>query len=62
MKELFKSLQDCLTMVLGIQSLQKKKSRTEFDRKDLEFRKEVLPFYLERLKKVIEEFKQKKED
>lgn len=62
MKELFECMRDCLTMILSIQTLQKKKSRTPFDRKDLEFRKEILPFYLERLERIIKEFKEKKED
>lgn len=61
MKELFECLRDCTTMVLSIQTLQKKKSRTPFERSDLEFRKEVLPIYLERLERVIKEFKNKKE-
>lgn len=62
MKELFECLKDCTTMALSIQALQKKKSRTPFDRKDLEFRKEVFPIYLERLERIIKEFKTKKED
>ena len=62
MKELLKSLQDAMTLVLSIRTLQTKKTRSAFDRKDLDFKKEVLPFYLERLTKTIEEFKNKKED
>lgn len=62
MKELFNALHECLNLVLGIQALQRKKTRSAFDRKDLAFKKEVLPFYLERLTKTIEEFKNRKED
>ena len=62
MKELLKSLQDAMALVLSIRTLQTKKTRSAFDRKDLDFKKEVLPFYLERLTKTIEEFKNKKED
>ena len=51
-----------MTLVLSIRTLQTKKTRSAFDRKDLDFKKEVLPFYLERLTKTIEEFKTKKED
>ena len=62
MKELLKSLQDAITLVLSIRTLQTKKTRSAFDRKDLDFKKEVLPFYLDRLTKTIEEFKNKKEN
>lgn len=62
MKELFECLKNCITLILNIQELQKKKSRTPFDRSNLDFKKEVLPIYLERLEKVIKEFKNKKED
>lgn len=62
MKELFECLRNCIKLVISIQELQKKKSRTPFDRNNLEFKKEVLPIYLERLEKIIKEFKNKKED
>ena len=62
MKELFECLKDCSTMAFTIQTLQKKKSRTPFERSDLEFRKEVFPIYLERLEKSIKKYKEKKED
>lgn len=59
MKELFKYLKDCVTMVLSIETLQSKKNKSQFERSDLKFRKEILPIYLERLVKLIEENKNK---
>ena len=62
MKELFEVLRMCATMVSTITYLQSKENKTPYERSELKFKKEVLPIYLERLKRIIEDWQNKKNE